>query len=97
MSQHSGVHYDGSFSLVLKALHNSKVFIGESSAVQDIVETLVANVSQTSTNHLQLAMDLRSKLTTMIKTKKLEQRERLQEMDLDDETLLVFSWIEHLE
>ena len=96
VSQHPGVHYDGILALVQKAVHYSKVFIGESSAVQDIVDTLVANVSQTSTNHLQLAMDLRSKLTTMIQTKKKEHRERLQEMDLNDETLLVFSWIEQL-
>jgi len=96
VSQHPGVHYDGILSLVQKAVHYSKVFIGEGSAVQDIVDTLVSNVSQTSFNHLQLAMDLRSKLTTLITTKRLEHRERLQEMDLNDETLLVFSWIEQL-
>jgi hypothetical protein len=91
VSQHPGVHYDGILSLVLKAIHYSKVFIGEGSAVQDIVDTLVANVAQTSTNHLQLAMDLRSKLKSLIMTKRLEYRERLQGMDLNDETLLVFS------
>jgi len=41
VSQHPGVHYDGILSLVQKAVHYSKVFVGESSAVQDIVDTLV--------------------------------------------------------
>ena len=42
VSQHPGMHYDGILSLVLKAVHYSKVFIGESSAVQGIADTLVA-------------------------------------------------------
>ena len=94
VSPHPGVHYDGIMTLVLQAIHLSKVFIDDTTAVQDLVNTLVNNVSKTSNQHIQLAIDLRSKLKTLITQKRLEHRERLQAMDQHDVTLLVFSWIE---
>lgn len=76
VSPHPGVHYDRIMTLVLQAIHLSKVFIDDTTAVQYLVNTLVNNVSKTSTQHIQLAIDLRSKLKALIATKRLEHRER---------------------
>lgn len=43
VSPHPGVHYDGIMTLLLHAIHLSKVFIDDTTAVQDLVNTLVKN------------------------------------------------------
>ena len=89
-----GVHYDGILSLVQHAIHMSRLFLDDDNAVQDLVNTLVQNVSKTSQDHAMLAIDLNANLSQEIRLYRIQQSEYLASLSRRDATLNIFGCIE---
>jgi len=94
VSNHPGTHYDGILALALHVLHFSKVFIGDDNAVQDLVDTLVNNISITSVHHVHLGVEFRSEVTKVITEYMMENRDKLSMMTTRESTLCIFGCIE---
>ena len=69
------IHYDGILSLVQHAIHMSRLFLDDDNSVQDLVNTIVRNVSTTSPDHSMLAIDLNANLSQEIRLYRIQQNE----------------------
>ena len=94
VSKLPGVHYDGILQLVQYAIHMSRLFVDEDNAVQDLVNTIVRNVSKTSPDHSMLAVDLNANLSREIRLYRDENRQKLESVSQREATLSIFSCIE---
>jgi hypothetical protein len=89
-----GAHYDGILHLVQNAIHMSRLFLDEDTAVQDLVNTLVYNVHKTSPGHSMLAIDLNTNLSKEIRAYRQDNKDELSLMNKRDATLSIFGCIE---
>ena len=72
----------------------SRLFVDEDNAVQDLVNTIVRNVSKTSPDHSMLAVDLNANLSREIRLYRDENRQKLESVSQREATLSIFSCIE---
>ena len=89
-----GVHYDGILSLVQHAIHMSRLFLDEDNAVQELMNTIVRNVSRTSPDHSMLAISLNDNLSKEIRLYRSVNKELLESLSQREATLSIFGCIE---